>query len=67
MSMPDDGGAVFLKERLDDLGKRRSSIEGALEELEIAIDDVKRDTVDEEFVIKALVDIGKVFDCIPPY
>ena len=66
-SLAGEGGAVFLKERLDQLGKRRTDIETALEELAIAIDEVEREAVDQETVLKALSSFGDVFDCIPPF
>jgi hypothetical protein len=66
-SLAGEDGAVFLKERLDELGKRRTDIERALEELEIAIDDVEREAVDQEAVLEALASFGDVFDCIPPF
>ncbi len=66
-SLAGEDGAVFLKERLDQLGKRRTEIESALDELSLAIDDVKREAVDQDLVLKALASFGEVFEYIPPY
>jgi site-specific DNA recombinase len=60
-------GAQFLKEKLDDLGKRRGQIEESLASLDIAIAEVMRDTVDEETVGRALADFSGVFAELKPY
>jgi site-specific DNA recombinase len=60
-------GTSFLKERLDDLGKRRSQIEESLAALEIAIGQVERDMVDQGLVAQALADFTGVFAELKPY
>jgi site-specific DNA recombinase len=60
-------GTSFLKERLDDLGKRRGQIEEGLTALEIAIGDVERDMVDQGLVAQALADFTGVFAELKPY
>ena len=60
-------GSVFLKERLDQLGKRRAEIETAIDELELAIEEVERETVTQETVLEALGNFTEVFHEIPPY
>jgi hypothetical protein len=60
-------GAQFLKEKLDDLGKRRGQIEESLASLEIAMGEVQRDTVNQETVAQALADFSEVFAEIKPY
>jgi predicted nuclease with TOPRIM domain len=58
-------GAVFLKERLDQLGKRRTEIEAALEELELAVKEVEREAVSQKIVLEALGNFTEVFHEIP--
>jgi site-specific DNA recombinase len=60
-------GAQFLKEKLDDLGKRRAQIEESLVSLDLAMGEVERDTVDEETVGRALADFSAVFAELKPY
>jgi hypothetical protein len=60
-------GATSSRERLDDLGKRRSQIEESLAALEIAISDVGRNAVDQSLVTQALGDFSEVFAEIKPY
>jgi hypothetical protein len=60
-------GTSFLKERLDDLGKRRGQIEESLAALEIAIGEVERDMVDQGLVAQALADFTGVFVELKPY
>jgi site-specific DNA recombinase len=66
-SLASDDGAVFLKEKLDQLGKRRNQIESALEKIELAVAEIQQDAVDHKLVMKALEDFTDVFNCIPPY
>jgi site-specific DNA recombinase len=60
-------GTAFLKENLDDLGKRRNQIEESLASLEIAIGEVERDMVDQGLVTQALADFTGVFAELKPY
>jgi len=60
-------GTQFVKEKLDDLGKRRGQIEESLAALEITIGEVERDTIDQELIIQALADFSEVFAEIKPY
>jgi hypothetical protein len=60
-------GTSFLRERLDDLGKRRGQIEESLADLEIAIGEVERDMVDQTLVARALADFTGVFAELKPY
>jgi hypothetical protein len=62
-----EDGTQFLKEKLDDLGKRRGQIEESLASLEIALGDVERDTLDQELVVRALADFSDVFAELKPY
>jgi site-specific DNA recombinase len=60
-------GTRFLKEKLDDLGRRRGQIEESLASLEVAMGEVERDAVDQGQVIEALSDFSEVFGEIKPY
>ena len=62
-----DEGTVFLKDRLEQLGKRRSEIETGLEELALATEDVEREAVDQETVMRALAEFGNVWESLAPY
>lgn len=62
-----DEGTVFLKERLDALGKRRKEIEDALGELGEAASGVDREAVDHIVVAKALEQFTDVFEGMAPY
>jgi hypothetical protein len=59
--------AAFLREKLDDLGKRRAQIEEGLAALEIAISEVEMDGVDWSLVTQALADFTGVFAELKPY
>ena len=61
-----DDGAVFLKERLDELGKRRGQIEAGLDEVLLATEDIEKEAVDQSLVTEALANFSEVFQHIPP-
>jgi site-specific DNA recombinase len=58
---------VFLKEKLDSLGKRRKEIEEGIQALEVMIEEIERESVSEELVIRALSKFTKVFANIRPH
>jgi len=62
-----DDGAVFLKERLDALGKRRAEIEAALEELNMAVEEIDRESFDRDLIMTALGRFAEVFEGMAPY
>ncbi len=62
-----DDGAVFLKERLDELGKRRGQLEAGLDEVLLATEDIEKEAVDQSLVTEALANFSEVFEHIPPY
>ena len=66
-TLASEDGTQFLKEKLDDLGKRRGQIEESLASLEIGMGEVERDTIDQELVVQALVDFSDVFAELKPY
>ncbi|MFH1768098.1 MAG: zinc ribbon domain-containing protein, partial [Candidatus Omnitrophota bacterium] len=65
--MATDDNAVFLKDKLNELGKRRKEIEDALVSLDVLIEEVERDSVDQEMFEKLLVKFDAVFDSMLPY
>ncbi|MFH1312652.1 MAG: hypothetical protein ABIJ00_05440 [Candidatus Eisenbacteria bacterium] len=66
-TLASEDGTSFLKEKLDDLGKRRGQIEESLTALEIEIGEVERDRVDQGLVMQALTDFSEVFAELKPY
>ena len=65
--MANGDNGLFLKEKLDDLGKRRKQIEHGIEMVQLTIDQIEREAVDKEIVLEALKKFGEVFDNIEPY
>jgi site-specific DNA recombinase len=65
LATPDS--TATLKEKLDDLGKRRGQIEASLEALDLAMGDVERERIDQDIVMQALADFTEVFAELPPY
>ena len=65
--MANDEGALFIKEKLDQLGKRRKEIETGLVSLEEMIGEIERESVDQELVKLVLERFGEIFDQIQPY
>ena len=62
-----DDGAVFLKERLDWLGRRRAEIEAVLEELNGAVEEIDREAVDRALIMEGLGQFAEVFEGMAPY
>lgn len=67
LSSPGDNSSAFIKDKLEQLGKRRKEIEAGILKLELMIDEIKREVVDQDLVIQALKKFAKVFDDAPPY
>ena len=66
-SLATDQNSVLLKEKLDDLGKRRQDVETGIQALEQMIDEIQRESVSQELVMLALNKFTDVFDHIQPY
>jgi site-specific DNA recombinase len=66
-SVATDDSTVFLRDRLDQLGKRRKDLEDGIESLGIEIRETEREVVDAELVRLALSNFTEVFDHIPPH
>jgi site-specific DNA recombinase len=66
-SLATDQNSVLLKEKLDELGRRRQDIETGIQTLEQMIDEIQRESVSQELVMLALNKFTDVFDHIQPY
>jgi site-specific DNA recombinase len=66
-AMANDDGAMFIKEKLDHLGKRRREIEAGLVSLEEMISEIERESVDQELVKLVLERFGDIYEKIQPY
>jgi hypothetical protein len=66
-SVATDDSVVFLRDKLDQLGKRRKDLENGIESLDLAIREIEREVVDAELVRLALSNFTDVFDHIPPH
>jgi len=62
-----DDSTVFIKDKLDQLGKRRKEIERGIQELEIMIEEIERESVSHEIVVQALSKFNELFTHIQPY
>jgi Recombinase/Recombinase zinc beta ribbon domain len=60
-------GEVFFKEKLSELGKRRSGLETTIVELEMTIDQIKRNAVNQEGVLASLAKFRSMYQALPPY
>jgi site-specific DNA recombinase len=66
-ALASDENSLILKEKLDELGKRRKEIETGILTLEQMIDEIQRESVSQELVMLALNKFTDVFDHIQPY
>ena len=58
---------VFLKEKLNTLAKRRNELEVGLEDVEITIEEIERESVSKDLVKLALSNVMDAFDRASPY
>ena len=58
---------AFVRGRLDDLGRRRKSLEKSLAEMDMQIAGIEREAVSEAVVRKALSELAERFEELPPY
>lgn len=65
--MDSNQASYFLKDKLDNLDKRRKEIEQGIVSLEVMIDEIERESVSAELVLEALGKFSEVFDSIEPY
>ncbi|GAB4117314.1 MAG: recombinase family protein [Candidatus Caldatribacteriota bacterium] len=66
-SLASEDSSLFLKDKLDQLGKRRKEIETGIQALEEMIEEIERESVTQELVMLALNKFTDVFDHIQPY
>ena len=66
-SLANDNNSLFIKEKLDQLGKRRKEIETGIISLDEMVTEIKREAVNQELVMLALSKFAEVFDSITPY
>lgn len=67
VSLASDESSLFLKEKLDQLGKRRKEIETGIQALDQMIDEIERESVNQELVMLALNQFTDAFDHIQPH
>jgi hypothetical protein len=60
-------GEVFLKEKLSELGKRRTGLERTIAEIETTIEQIKRNAVNQEGVLASLAKFRSLYQTLPPY
>ena len=67
--LPEGGGpgAVFIREELDKLGKKREEIEGAVKKLDRQIERIEKKAVQTDLLQERLRDFDKCFGKIKPY
>jgi len=58
---------LFLKEKLNELAKRRKELESGLEDVELTIGEIERESVSKDLVRLALSNIMDVFERANPY
>ncbi len=66
-SMASEDSALFLKDKLDQLGKRRREVESGIEALEEMVTEIERESVSQELVMLALNKFTDVFGQLQPY
>lgn len=66
-NMATDDTALFIKDKLNELGKRRKEIENGLSALETMIEEIERESVSQELVESMLGRFGEIFESIQPY
>ena len=67
VSLASEDSSLFLKDKLDQLGKRRKEIETGIESLEQMIEEIEQESVNQELVMLALNKFTDVFDHLQPY
>jgi len=66
-SMATDENSIFLKDKLNELGKRRKSMEDGITNIEIMIEEIQRESVSQDMVELMLTKFTDIFSSIPPY
>jgi len=66
-SITNDNNNFFLKEKLDQLEKRRKEIESGIQDLEQMIMEIERESLNQDLVMLALNKFSELFDNLKPY
>ncbi len=66
-SMATDENSIFLKDKLNELGKRRKSMEDGITNIEIMIEEIQRESVSQDMVELMLTKFTDIFSSISPY
>ncbi len=66
-SLATDDNSLFIKDKLDGLGKRRKDIENGISTLEIMIGEIERESVNQEMMQLMLTKFREIFDSMRPY
>ena len=67
MGLQGSEGEVFLKEKLSELGRRRSGLETTITEIETTIEQIKKNAVNQEGVLASLAKFRSLYQTLPPY
>ena len=67
ISMDQQAGQAFIKEKLNDLGQRQLDLEHGLAEVQLDLDGLDREAVDTELVRAALGQVKELFGALKPY
>ncbi len=66
-SLASEDSSLFLKEKLDQLGKRRKEIETGIQALEATIKEIEKKSATQKLVMPALNKFPDVFEHTQPY
>ena len=67
LSTGNSPSAVFVKEKLENLGKIRKEIENGIQKINQAIEEITRDSLDTDFIAGVLGNFTDVFKYLKPY
>ena len=67
VSMDQQAGQSFIKEKLNDLGQRQQDLEHGLAKVQQELDSMDREAVDTELVRAALGQVKDLFGALKPY
>ncbi|MCD6564611.1 MAG: recombinase family protein, partial [Bacteroidales bacterium] len=65
--MANQDTALFIKDKLDQLGKRRKEIEDGIESLDSMIAEIKLESINQDVVVPAFKKFKEIFDSLKPY
>jgi len=62
-----NGTAVFIKENLDKLAKRRKELENGIHKAQLMIEEITKESLDKDFIINVLNKFNEIFPKLKPY